>query len=361
MYLLPRPVKPAFALLLVFAIAITACKKNDNNNTNNAKNYQQVNLVADTAGYGAARIDPKLANPWGIAIGSTGAFWISANHSGSTTIYDRTGAQLLPAVNIPSGGMLNGGAPTGVVFNSTASDFVIAANGEKSRFIYAGEDGTISAWSSGTSTITVADRSATDAVYKGIALANDGGANFLYLANFKGKKVDVFDRTFTYITSKPFVDPAMPADYGPFNIQNIDGSLYVTYAKPMAPDFEDDEKGAGHGYVDVFTPAGMLVKRFASQGVLNSPWGIAKAPAGFGQGDGAILIGNFGDGRINVYNADGSYKTQLQNNGAALSINGLWAPVFPQNNIPVGDQNQLFFTAGPADEAHGIFGYIAVQ
>lgn len=352
-----RLIKMIFIVLCSAAIVSNGCKKNDSSN-NTATGYMQVNLVADTAGYGAGRIDVNLANPWGIAIGSTGALWISDNHTGASSVYDRTGAQLLPAVAVPSGGKQNGGSPTGVVFNNTTSDFVIAANGEKSKFIYAGEDGTVSAWSSGASTITVADRSAADAVYKGIAIGTDGGANFLYLANFKGGKIDVFDRNFNYVTTKPFTDPSMPAGYAPFNVQNIGGMLYVTYAKPLAPEYEDDEKGPGHGYINVFTPAGTLIKRFASQGTLNSPWAIAQAPEGFGQGSNAILVGNFGDGRINVFNADGTYKTQLLSNGNPIAVDGLWALTFPQNNIPAGDPNQLFFTAGPSDEEHGLFGYI---
>jgi uncharacterized protein (TIGR03118 family) len=347
---------------ICIAIAVTAivtgCKKDHDPMQNN---YRQVNLVANKAGYGAARIDPVLTNAWGIAIGGTGAFWISANHSGSTTIYDRNGAQLLPAVAIPSGGSLHGGAPTGVVFNSTPSDFLITVKGEKSRFIYAGEDGTISAWSSGTATVTVADRSATEAVYKGLAIGTDGGANFLYVANFRNAKVDVFDNHFKYIATKPFADPSIPAGYAPFNIQNIRGLLFVAYAKQLAPDNEDDEAGAGHGFINVFTPAGKLVKRFASHGVLNSPWAMTTAPSGFGQGSDVLLVGNFGDGRINVFRADGSYKTSLMHSGSPIAIEGLWALNFPQNNIPAGNPNQLFFTAGPDEEQDGIFGYVAPQ
>ncbi len=339
------------AIAIGFAAIFSGCNKDDTTTTTPV-GYTQVNLVSDTAGYGATRVDIMLKNPWGIAIGATGALWISANHTGSTTIYDRNGAQLLAAVTIP------GGAPTGVVYNSTASSFVIPSNSQKSKFIYAGEDGTVVAWSSGTAAITVADRSASNAVYKGIAMGTDGGADFLYLANFKGKKIDVFDSNFNYITTKPFVDPSIPADYSPFNVYNIGGMLYVTYAKPLAPDFQDDEKGAGHGYIDVFTTAGVFVKRFASQGTLNSPWAVVDAPDGFGQGTGAILVGNFGDGRINVFNADGSYKTQLTHSGTPITIDGLWALTFPENGIPAGDQNQLFFTAGPAEEEHGLFGYI---
>jgi uncharacterized protein (TIGR03118 family) len=333
---------------MLILMTSTGCDNNDDNNNNNNNSYKQTNLVADASGYNATRIDTNLKNPWGIAIGPTGAFWISAAETGLTTIYDRTGAQLLPAVSLNAGG-----APTGVVYNSSATSF----GGNK--FIYAGEDGVISGWSSGTATTIVADRSANGAVYKGIAIASDGGADFLYAANFKGNDIDVFDSNFNYVTTKPFDDPTIPAGFAPFNIYNHDGKLYVTYAKQLAPDNEDDQSGAGNGYVNIFNADGTLSSRFASQGTLNSPWGLVDAPTGFGVGTDMILVGNFGDGRINIFDANGTYKGQLMDGGTAISIEGLWALQFPEDGIPAGDQNQLFFTAGPADETHGIFGYLS--
>jgi uncharacterized protein (TIGR03118 family) len=337
----------SFIGILILMMATTSCDDNDDDD-NNGNSYKQVNLVADVAGYNAQRIDSNLQNPWGIAIGPTGAFWISAAETGLTTIYDRTGAELLPAVSLNAGG-----SPTGVVYNSSATSF----GGNK--FIYAGEDGIISAWSSGAATTIVADRSANGAVYKGIAIANDGGADFLYVANFKGNDIDVFDSNFTYVTTKPFDDATIPAGFAPFNIYNHDGKLYVTYAKLLAPDNEDDESGPGNGYVNIFNADGSLFSRFASQGTLNSPWGLVDAPSGFGVGTDMILVGNFGDGRINIFDEDGNYKGQLMDGNNAISIEGLWALQFPENGIPAGDQNQLFFTAGPADETHGIFGYLS--
>lgn len=339
-------------VILPYLMLNTGCKKtDDNNNTGggggNGPNYQVVNLVSDTPGYGAARIDSKLNNAWGVVIGPTGSFWISANHSGYTTIYDQSGAELLPDIPVV-------GSPTGVVYNGTSS-----FNG--SKFIYAGEDGTISTWTSGSSTLKVADRSSSGAVYKGIAIASDGGADFLYLANFKGNNVDVFDANFNFVTSKPFDDPSIPAGYAPFNIYNHDGSLYVMYAKQLAPDNEDDEKGVGNGYINIFTPHGTLVKRFASRGTLNSPWALVDAPNGFAQGEGKFVVGNFGDGRINVFNEDGTFVKQLQEDGKVISIDGLWGIAFPEKGVPTGDQNRLFFAAGPADEEHGLFGYIKLK
>lgn len=347
-------------ILSSFLFAVVGCRHHDRDDIippifNN--NYIQTNLVSNVSGYGNARIDANLANAWGIAIGPTGAFWISSNHKGLTTIYDRNGAQLLQPISIPFQGTANAGSPTGVVYNNTG-DFTIPTNNEVSKFIYASEDGTLTAWSSGNSAITVADRSST-AVYKGLALASDGGANFLYAANFKEGKIDVFDRAFNYITTKPFLDPTIPTGFAPFNIQNINGNLYVTYAKQKGPDNMDDQSGVGNGYVNIFNPNGTLIKRFASQGSLNSPWGITHAPEGFGLGRDMILIGNFGDGYINIFDANGTSKGQLKNENVLISIDGLWALEFPKNNIPAGDQNQLFFTAGPSEEMNGLFGYIA--
>ena len=343
-------------LIMIVSLMILTqqCKKDD---TTKLTNYQVVNLVADTAGFGAARIDPDLVNAWGIAIGPTGSFWISSTEKGLTTVYDRNGQTLLAPVSIPFHG--SPGAPTGVVYNNT-SDFKLPGTTYVSKFIYAGEHGTIDAWYNGEATVTVSDRSGMDPVYKGIAIANDGGANYLYVTNFKGREIEVFDKDFNYV-EKNFDDASIPAGYGPFNIQNIDGNLYVTYAKLKGPDNEDDEAGAGNGFVNIFSPSGSFIKRFASQGALNSPWGIAKAPAGFGQGINAILIGNFGDGRINVYDSNGNFVGPLKDTNTVISIDGLWALSFPQNGVPAGDQNQLFFTAGPDDEEHGLFGYVKIR
>ena len=338
-----------FFVILIFIMASTGCKKT----TTTTTSYQKVNLVADSAGWTGARVDTNLKNAWGIALYPNGNFWISANHANAAVIYDRNGVQQLAPV------MLNtGGAPSGAVYNSTA-DF------RGSKVIFANESGVISAYitGAGDSTVIVADRSATGTVYKGLAIASDGGANFLYATDFHNGKVDVFDANFNYVTTKPFVDPSttavIPSNFAPFNIYSTGGQLYVTYAMHKAPDNMDDQKGAGNGYVNVFNPNGTFVKRFASQGTLNSPWAIAAAPSGFGLGDGMILIGNFGDGRINVFDANGNYKSQLMNSGTPIAIDGLWGLQFPVNGVPAGDQNQLFFTAGPNEENHGLFGYLS--
>ncbi len=349
-------------VILVSALVITGSCKHDHlpSLSTGGHDYNQVNLVADTAGFGAARIDTNLDNPWGIAIGSTGSFWISNNHSGTTGVYDGSGNQLLAEVGIPFGGADNGASPSGVVYNNT-TDFIVPVNGKAAKFIYVTEDGIITAWNKGDTTILVADRSASNTVYKGVAIANDGTGNFIYAVDFHNAKVDVFDKSFNYVPGKTLADPNIPVGFAPFNIQNIGGALYVTYAKQKGPENMDDQDGTGYGYVDIYTPGGTLVKRFASQGSLNSPWGIAKAPAGFGQGAGIILIANFGDGRINVFDTGGNYKGQLDNNGIPVFIDGLWAITFPQTTAGGLDTNTLYFTAGPQQETYGIFGYLKVK
>ena len=344
------PLKGFFIAGMFFTI-FNGCKKHELP-PSVLSGYHQTNLVADVDGYGAARIDPSLVNPWGISFSATSPMWISANHTSVSVIYDKDGMTVIPPVTIQNGN----GAPTGQVFNATTG-FVIPETGKPARFIFCGEDGTITAWNGGTAAALVADRSHDEAVYKGMAIGNDGTGNFLYVADFKGGKVDVLDSTFKYVTDKPFHDASIPADYGPFNIRNIDGKLFVTYAKHMAPDNEDDQKGAGNGYVDIFSMKGKLLKRFASRGALNSPWGIIPAGSGFSPVSNAILIGNFGDGRINVYDSNGGFAGSLRDEwGHDIRIEGLWAI---ENNIHNADPNHLYFTAGPADETHGLFGYLS--
>lgn len=354
-----------FIILITGTIMSSGCKKDGNNllykdlNEREKKvrttedeskvNYVQTNLVSDTAGFMAARIDPTLSNAWGITINPNGIFWINANGSNDSEVWDSTGVPKRPPVSVPF--------PSGIVFNST-TDFTIKATNQLSRFIFSSENGKIYAWASGDSARTVVDRSGFNAVYKGLELANDGSANFLFATDFHNGKVDVFDKDFNLVTTKPFMDSRIQSGFAPFNIRLIDNTLFVTYAKQLAPDKHDDQKGPGNGYVDIFKLDGSLLKRFATRGRLNSPWGIEKATKGFGQGN-AILIGNFGDGRINVYDMEeGEFQRQLKSNGAPLTIDGLWGITFPDNRLPGGNPDKLYFTAGPDDESHGLFGYI---
>jgi uncharacterized protein (TIGR03118 family) len=266
-------------------------------------------------------------------------------------LYDSVGNKQPLTVSVPGAGGATG-TPTGVVFNST-TDFVIPAQGS-ALFIFAGEDGTIAAWNASTNTnaIVVADRSLNNSVYKGIAIASNGGANFLYATDFRNNRVDVFDGSFALVQS--FTDPSIPAGFAPFGIATIGGKLFVTFAKQLAPDNKDDEAGVGNGFVDVFNPDGTLLRRFASNGVLNSPWAVAAAPVGFGGFGGAILIGNFGDGLIGAYDANtGAFIDNLRNASAApIVIDGLWGLTFG----PGAGSMTLYFAAGPGDETHGLVG-----
>jgi len=344
--------------------------------------YNQVNLVANNSSYSPAHIDPTLMNAWGLAFSSGGTPWVNSTDGHVSEVYDKDGAPIAarPAVAIPSPSGPNGGGPTGIVFSSSATDFKLA-NGNPARFIFVGEDGVLSAWNGGNNAQLVKNNAATSA-YTGLALASKGGSNFLYAANFRAGRIDVWDNSFMPV-SMSFKDEHIPAGYAPFNIQAIGGWLYVTYAK-VGPDGED-QPGPGNGYVDIFNTDGSLVKRFAARGTLNAPWGIVKAPSSFlgdikdmdddhdgkdnsGKGnsgkddgmvdDSVLLVGNFGDGRINVFRENGNFLDQLKSNGWRVTIDGLWALSFPPATATTVDPNRLYFTAGPNDEKDGLFGYL---
>ncbi len=323
--------------------------------------YFQQNLVSDLPGV-ADHIDPNLVNPWGIAFGPTTPFWIADNHTGVSTVYDGNGVQAHAAVPIPGpAGSKLPGAPTGIVFNST-TDFTVAP-GQPAKYLFATEDGTIVGWDSGAAAVLKVDLSALGTVYKGLALGSSGGKNYLYATNFNAGRVEVFDANFTPVAlTGSFTDPNLAAGFAPFGIQNIGGKLYVTYALPDAAK-HDDVSGPGHGYVSVFDTSGQFLKRFASQGPLNSPWGVVLAPAGFGGFGGALLVGNFGDGLINAFNpTTGAWLGSLEDgSGKALSIEGLWGLTFG-NGSKAGHLHTLYFTAGITGggnvEDHGLFGSI---
>ena len=266
----------------------------------------------------------------------------------------------------PAPGGTPPGAPTGIVFSS-GTDFVLTRGtlSGPSRFIFATEDGTIAAWApmvDGTHALLAWDNSPAHSIYKGIALAGNGAGHFLYATDFHNNKVDVYDSMFHPVTlSGHFFDPRIPRGFAPFGIQNILGNLYVTYAK-QDDDAEDDVAGQGLGFVDVFDPNGHLIRRVATRGPLNAPWGIALAPANFGRFSNMLLIGNFGDGRINVYDpATSEFRGQLRTGrGEPVEIEGLWGIAFGNGllNQPI---NTLFFAAGPGDEEHGVYGRIDPQ
>jgi uncharacterized protein (TIGR03118 family) len=338
--------------LALAGLGLTGCKSEQV-----TSKYARYDLVSDTAGYVGARLDARLLNAWGIAIDASGNFLIGSNHNGDALWYDGDGLDVGTPITVPAVDTTTMGAPSGIARNTTA-DFKLPGTSEPAKMIFVTEDGLVAAWSTGLNAIKVADRSGAGAVYKGVAIAADGSDNFIYAANFKGHAVDVFDKDFNYITSKPFTDPDIPSNYGPFNIVNIGGKLYVSYAVPKSPDFVDDSSGAGVGYMDVFEPSGLLNKRFVSQGYLNSPWGMALARAEFGQYNNAILVGNFGDGYINAYATDGSWLGPLKDElGNAVQIDGLWGLAFK----PALDPDKLYYTAGPNEENHGLFGYLKME
>ncbi|MBW8888902.1 MAG: TIGR03118 family protein [Fibrobacteres bacterium] len=325
---------------------------------NSSSGFRQSNLVSDTAGIPAKSQDADLANAWGIAVGAGGTFWIADNHSGKSTLYDRNGNTQGTPVSIP-GAHDPVGAPTGVVYNATP-DFPMPDGSGKALFIFAGEDGSLSAWNSGASAKIVATPSDSGTVYKGLAMAASAGKNFLYVANFKGRAVDVFDAAFHRDTTMSFRDSTLPADYGPFNIAVIGNDLFVSYAKLNPPDNEDDQAGPGNGFINEFKTDGTLVRRFVSGGGLNSPWGMVSVPGTFGPFKDGIFVGNFGDGFIHVYDTQGNLLGQAQDSsGNAISIEGLWGLYYSSTSDYGGASNQLYFTAGPDDENHGVFGYLA--
>src|SRR5688572_4516343 len=374
---------PAYILLLFALMMNTGCQKSVTEKANTVtaesdvaptvdeaksrdpqilKDFEQVNLVANVAAnYNAARVDPRLVNGWGIAFSSNGIAWVNAQGTGLSAVYQQTGVDARPAVAIPSPGGATGGNPTGIVFSASNTDFILS-NGQPARFLFVGVDGIISGWNAaaGNTALLIKNNVATSA-YTGLALAQSGGNSFLYAADFRAGRIDVYDKNFASVMNMPFVDPDLPVGYSPFNIERVGDKLYVMYAL-VGPDGRD-VPAPGNGYVSVFSTNGTFEKRFTSRGQLNAPWGIAKAPAGF-WGDGSdnptdvILVGNFGDGRINAFSTDGSFLGQLRMHGNPIVIDGLWAITFAPTTATAIDPNKLFFAAGPNHEADGLFGYI---
>jgi uncharacterized protein (TIGR03118 family) len=322
-----------------------------------AQFYQQRNLVSDGT-VPADLVDPDLKNAWGLAASATSPWWVADNGTDLSTLYNgNTGAKQGLIVQVP-------GAPTGLVFNATTG-FLI--NGVAARFIFSTEAGTIRAWTNtlGTATVIEVDNSAAGAIYKGLAIATTPAGPRLYATNFHAATVDVYDGDWNPVPGG-FVDPGLPAGYAPFGIQNINGTIYVTYAL-QDEDKEDEIAGPGNGFVDAYDLQGNFIRRVASGGVLNAPWGIALAPASFGKFSNDLLIGNFGDGKIHAFSPDkleGNGQFQQHGplhsaDGAPLVIDGLWALQFG-NGAAAGPATTLFFTAGPDDEQGGLFGSLVV-
>jgi uncharacterized protein (TIGR03118 family) len=332
--------------------------------TTDPSSYTVHNLVSNGV-VPADFTDPNMGNSWGIAFNPQGPVWVNNNATGLVTIFDGNGVAQSLVVTIPG---VNGatGNPTGIVFSGGA-DFVIRSGSASAPavFLFATESGTIAGWSpqvNATNAITAIDNSASGAVYKGLALSGNGTTHLIYAANFGNSRVDVFDGTFTAVTTAGgFTDPTLPSGFAPFGIQAINGDIYVSYAL-KAPTGIDEVDGPGLGFVNVFDPEGRLIRRVASQGALNAPWGMTVAPASFGDFGETLLVGNFGDGTINAFDlrTGASLGTLRDSAGNQIVIDGLWGMAFG-NGIMSQPTTTLFFAGGPVDETGGVFGRVTLN
>jgi uncharacterized protein (TIGR03118 family) len=379
------------AAIIAFAVSgVTAVRADDDDSNGRRNAYVVTNLVSDLPKTAAVQ-DPVLQNSWGVAFSPAASpFWISDNATGCSTLYNGDGTVLSLQVKIPLPG--GGGipdtackphdpkkpspaAPTGMVWNPTTNPntaFLVPGTKLPASFIWATEDGTISSWTGGLTPASVANNAvlAVDnspgAVYKGLVFGTNPNGVFLFAANFRAGTIDVFAPNKdasgiglffkSVTTTEGFVDSKIPAGYAPFGIENIDGDLFVTYAKQDA-DKHDDVSGSGTGFIDVFDTDGRLVRHFASRGPLNSPWGMTRASQDFGRFSGDVLVGNFGNGQINAFDSDGNFLGALRDSkGKPIVIDGLWKLTLGGGAKSSSDT--LYFTAGPNDETDGLFGTI---
>lgn len=362
----------AFAAFLC-ATTLPACSGNDNTSTENkptpeqpsgsaGTTFQRTNLVSDQAGIGKTT-DPHLVNAWGLAFGPDTFFWVANNGTGTATVYNDEGVPS-PAdepLVVQVGSAEEG--PTGMVYNGSNAFMIQSGTmSGPSRFLFVTTSGEIWGWNyavNETQAIRVLD-SSDDAIYTGLALIeNVNGQPMLYAADLHGAKVDVYDGAFNRTMVGAFMDPNLPQDYAPFGIAAINDTIYVAYAQ-QSEDKTEEEHGAGLGYVDAYSATGDFQRRIASADVLNAPWGMALAPDDFGSVGGSLLVGNFGDGKIHAYDIDsGKLLGALKNDaGKVIVVDGLWALAFG-NGAQAGETDDLYVTAGPADETHGLFGEIA--
>ena len=317
-----------------------------------ADTYSWTNFQSDIAGV-AQHVDPNLVNPWGMAASPSGTIWVSDNGTGVSTLYHQDGTAVSLVVTIPTAARNRGtGNPTGVVFNGTTF-FQVTKNGNSAPglFIFVSEDGSISGWNptlDQTNAIIAVDngtnRGVNHAVYKSATLGMANGHNFLYVSNFHTGHVETYDENFHQVNPNGFADPNLPAGYAPFGIRNFNGEIFVAYAK-QDHQRHDDVPGPGFGFVSVFDTSGNFLRRLVSNGNLNAPWGLALV-------NGELWVGNFGDGLINVYDPmTGAFiETLMHADGTPLQFDGLW------DLLPLG--SGVYFTAGIAGEAHGLFGII---
>jgi uncharacterized protein (TIGR03118 family) len=378
----------AGAIIAASALGVTAAIADDGEFRGRHHNtYAVTPLVSDVSGSAAVQ-DPVLQNAWGVAFSPAGSpFWVNDNATGCSTLYGGDGSIVPLQVSIPLPGNIipsnschpidpknppkvAPAAPSGIVWNPSTA-FLVPGTKIPAVFIFATEDGTLSAWAGGLNpadnAVLAIDNSASPnaangAVYKGLVVGVNAKGVFLFATNFRAGTIDVFGPTgsngmFTPATTDGnFKDPGIPAGYAPFGIANIDGDLFVTYAQQNAQK-HDDVAGEGHGFVDVFDTDGHLLRRLVSRGPLDSPWGVARASYAFGRFSGNILVGNFGNGRINVFDEDGRFIDELDGaDGKTLVIDRLWTLILGGGSKSKSDT--LYFTAGPAGETHGLFGTI---
>ena len=317
-----------------------------------------VKALVSNNGVPGTTVDARLQNAWGLVAGPGTPWWVSDNGADFSTLYNATGVKRNLNVSVD-------GAPTGIVFNGDSTSFRAGPSNAGALFIFATEGGTIAGWnpSLGTAAGVKVDSSGAGAIYKGLAIATTATGPQLYATDFHNARVDVFDATWAAVqTAGGFVDPTIPAGYAPFGIQTIGTRIFVTFAK-QGLGAKDEIDGQGLGFVDAFDSDGNLVARVAQHGQLNAPWGLALAPASFGRFGGDLLVGNFGDGHVNAYQeiSDGTFEligALRTADGRKLAIDGLWALQFGHGTVNNGPVDTLFFTAGPNDEADGLFGTI---
>lgn len=346
---------------VTLAAIVSACVSVPDHGT-----YRQRNLVADGPAIPSEQKDPNLVNAWGIAFNPYGVVWVNDNGTGLSTLYDGNGVPQSLVVRVPGPTATVTGTPTGIVFYG-GNAFTVNQGGVTgpSRFIFASEDGGISGWAPNvnlTNAIRVVEAGPDNPIYTGLAISAGGTGGLLYAADFRNGKVDVFSATFARVTlpGTPFQDPHLPAGYAPYGLQEINGDIYVTFAKRSATPGEADT-GRRQGYVSVFDPNGVFVRRVVSRGPLNAPWGLALAPASFGAHADRLLVANHGDGTIHAFDlASGHWKGQLRGvNKRPIRIDGLWGIAFG-SGVASQPTNTLFFTAGPNGGANGLYGRLDV-
>ena len=318
--------------------------------------FRVIHQVSDDPAREPALVDPDAVNSWGLALGPTTPLWVSNNGTNTATVYSGgIGGKPVDKVRTVA---IPAGPPTGVVFNDTEGFAVPGpGNDNPATFIFVSEGGDVTAWNPDTDTTTVVVAHTNRAIYKGVTLLKTDVGNFLLATDFHHARIDVFDENFNRVNLPDsfFRDRNLPEGFAPFNVLAVGEKVFVTYAKQDAA-AADDVHGPGLGFVDLFTNFGTKLRRIASEGTLNAPWGLAIAPKGFGEFSGDLLVGNFGDGRINVFDRDG-FKGQLRDeNGETIVIDGLWS-LLPGTET-TGGEGTLWFSAGPDDETHGLVGQL---